>query len=135
MSCPFCKDLEKQGTLIYKGKFAIVAINLHSLKKGHLMILPIRHVEKYNELTKEESKEMFDYVEFFSDVLKKCYGDFPIITINPIDGRSLPHVHLHLIPTKKYTRAYISKVDGTPERVKLTKDEINEIKKEMSKHL
>ena len=135
MKCPFCNGLEEQGTLIHKTKYSQVAINLHSLKKGHLMIMPLRHVEKYNDLTQEEAKDIFDLVEIFSEKIKKTYGDYPIVTINPINGRSLPHVHIHLIPTKVNTRYYFSRSENIPERVELTKDEIIEIKKEMSKHL
>jgi ATP adenylyltransferase len=133
--CPFCNGLEKQGTLIHKTKYSQVAINLHSLKKGHLMIMPLRHVEKYNDLTNEESKDMFDLIEQFSKIIKKAYGEYPIVTINPIHGRSLPHVHIHLIPTKVNTRTYISVRDKVPEREELTKEQIIEIKNQLNKNL
>lgn len=132
MKCPLCQDLEEQGTILYCGFHSCVAINLHSLKKGHLMILPKRHIEKFNELTKEESKEIFDFVETFSEIINKAYGNYPIITINPIHGRSQPHIHIHLIPTDKYTRAYISKVDNVPESRELTNEEIKEIRNKIT---
>ena len=135
MNCPLCNKLENQNTLLHKGKFSYVAINLHALKKGHLMILPIRHIEKFNELTKEEAKEMFDFVEQFSEIIHKAYNEYPIITINPINGRSEAHVHIHLIPTDKYTREYISKVDNVPEKEELTPKEIIEIKEKLSLYL
>jgi ATP adenylyltransferase len=133
--CPFCNGLEKQGTLIHKTKYSQVAINLHSLKKGHLMIMPLRHVEKYNDLTNEESKDMFDLIEQFSKIIKKAYGEYPIVTINPIHGRSLPHVHIHLIPTKVNTRFYFSRSENIPERIELTKEQIIEIKNQLNKCL
>lgn len=135
MNCPFCNDLKEQETLIHKTKYSQVAINLHSLKKGHLMVMPLRHVEKYNDLTQEEAKDIFDLIEFFSEIIKKTYGDYPIITINPINGRSLPHLHIHLVPTKINTRSYISLTDKVPEREELTKDEIIEIKNKINKFL
>lgn len=135
MNCPFCDDLKEQETLIHKTKYSQVAINLHSLKKGHLMVMPLRHVEKYNDLTQEEAKDIFDLIEFFSEIIKKTYGDYPIITINPINGRSLPHLHIHLVPTKINTRSYISLTDKVPEREELTKDEIIEIKNKINKFL
>jgi len=135
VNCPFCDDLEKQETLVHKTKYSQVAINLHSLKKGHLMVMPLRHVEKYNDLTQEEAKDMFDLVEIFSEIIKKTYGDYPIITINPINGRSLPHLHIHLVPTKINTRSYISLTDKVPEREELTKEEIIEIKNKINKFL
>jgi ATP adenylyltransferase len=133
--CPFCNGLEKQGTLVHKTKHSQVAINLHSLKKGHLMIMPLRHVVKYDELTEEESKDMFDLIEQFSEIIKNAYGDYPIVTINPIHGRSLPHIHIHLVPTKINTRGYISVTDKVPEREELTKEQIIEIKNQLNKHL
>jgi diadenosine tetraphosphate (Ap4A) HIT family hydrolase len=135
VNCPFCDDLKEQETLIHKTKYSQVAINLHSLKKGHLMVMPLRHVEKYNDLTQEEAKDIFDLIEFFSEIIKKTYGDYPIITINPINGRSLPHLHIHLVPTKINTRSYISLTDKVPEREELTKDEIIEIKNKINKFL
>lgn len=135
MNCPFCEGLGEQGTLVHKTKYSQVAINLHSLKKGHLMVMPLRHVEKYNDLTQEEAKDMFDLVEIFSEIIKKTYGDYPIITINPINGRSLPHLHIHLVPTKINTRGYISVTDKVPEREELTKEEIIEIKNKINKFL
>lgn len=135
MNCPLCNNLENQGTILSCGLHSCVAINLHSLKKGHLMILPRRHVEKFNDLTKEEAKEIFDSIETYSEIIKNAYGNYPIITINPIHGRSQPHIHIHLIPTDKYTRAYISKVDNVPESKELNKEEINEIKNHINKYL
>ena len=135
MKCPFCNGLKEQETLIYETKHSYVAINLHSLKKGHLMIMPIRHVDKYNDLTLEEAKDMFDLIELFSEIIKKAYGDYPIVTINPIHGRSLPHLHIHLIPTKTNTRGYISFTDKVPEHDELTNEQIIEIKNHINKHL
>lgn len=135
MKCSLCTEVKRDGTTLFNGKYACVVINLHSLKKGHLMILPIRHVEKYNELTHEESKEMFELIERFSSIIHKAFGDFPIVTINPINNRSESHIHLHLIPTKNYTREYVSKVDNVPERVELSSEEINEIKNQIRRFL
>jgi len=135
VNCPFCNNLNEQGTLVHETEYSLVAINLHSLKNGHLMILPKRHVEKYIDLTSSESKDIFDLIELFSNVIKKAYGNYPIITINPIHGRSLPHLHIHLIPTKINTRIYVSTTDNVPERDELSKEEIITIKNQINKYL
>jgi diadenosine tetraphosphate (Ap4A) HIT family hydrolase len=100
--------------LIAESDHAYSIVNLRPLKAGHVMVLPRRHVEHFSDLTKEESKEIFDMVEFMADVLLEEFDIYPIITINPIHARSEKHVHIHLVPSEKSIREFFAIAEHVP---------------------
>jgi hypothetical protein len=52
--CPFCaipQRSDEDGLVLRRGEHAYVVLNLHPYNPGHLMVLPLRHVADYEDLT------------------------------------------------------------------------------------
>ena len=89
--CIFCESLER--IILRKNDYFVWMANLNQSKKGlALMLVPIRHVEKFSDLTKEEKESLYDEVEVF---FRNNHEKQPILRLNQgiNAGQSIPHLH------------------------------------------
>lgn len=102
--------------------------------KGHLLIIPYRHVEKLSQLSKDERQEILDVtIKYQEKILKKHWGCD--IKQNcrpqlPENYLSVHHIHIHLLP-RKFNDELYKKVQMKQQDVfkEVTKKEVEEIKK------
>ncbi|GEM_PF-776491 len=112
--CNLCKELATGTHVIIETRYVFSLVNLRPLKEGHIMVLPKRHVESFDALTKEEAKEIFEVIEEHSEILKHEFGHYPFITINPHHMRSERHIHIHMVPSFNGTRELFAIAEGAP---------------------
>jgi diadenosine tetraphosphate (Ap4A) HIT family hydrolase len=63
MNCPFCKIItENSERIIRQTERVFVVLSNPKLMRGHLLVIPKRHVEKLSELDKEERVELFEEI-------------------------------------------------------------------------
>jgi len=104
--CIFCKALkekkDKKNLILYRGEHSFVILNKFPYNHGHLMIAPIRHLAKIEDLNNKEKSEIFDLLQRSVVILKKelkAQGFNAGINAGRIAGAGvLGHVHLHLVP-------------------------------------
>jgi ATP adenylyltransferase len=101
--CVFCKSsFRSDDYVLYEGKNTFVMMNRYPYVSGHLMIIPNRHTGKYEELTQEERKEIFNLLETSFRALKDAMNPagFNVgMNIGKAAGAGIEeHVHLHVIP-------------------------------------
>ncbi|MFD2212375.1 HIT family protein [Metabacillus endolithicus] len=100
MNCPFCSNIEP----VLQNDLSIAFYDIYPVNKGHLLIIPKRHVEQYFDLTIEE-RQAIDSLLFEGNALldKKHKPDGYNIGINngEVAGQTIFHVHVHLIPRYK----------------------------------
>ena len=71
--CVFCKcSVRCDEFVLYEGRNVFVMMNRYPYVSGHLMIIPNRHVGKYEELTQQERKEMFNLLETALKALREA---------------------------------------------------------------
>ncbi len=71
---------------------------------GHILVCPVRCVEKMEELTQEELYDLFSLVAEVKTALRKEFGatGFNIAwNENLIAGQTVPHLHVHIVPRKE----------------------------------
>ena len=77
-------------------------MNRYPYVNGHLMIIPQRHTGKIEELTQEERKEIFDFLETSVKALREAMkpDGFNIgMNIGKAAGAGIEdHFHVHVIP-------------------------------------
>jgi len=127
--CALCNELNNTRHVAYIGEHVFIVVNLRLLKPGHVLILPKKHRESFDQLTAAEAKEMFEVIEKCSKALKIVYGYYPIVAINPLTRRSEKHVHIHLVPSDYGLRDYIATYENLPHNEEAP-SEIREIIKE-----
>lgn len=98
--CPFCKrEIEKQEIL--ETDSLRILVDYAPRVRGHLLIIPKRHVVKAHELSKEEWQEMGLLIPKIVRVFEKALNTNQYIILEK-NGRNafqtVPHVHFHLFP-------------------------------------
>lgn len=97
--CPFC-DFKNEQT-IKQNNLAIFTISKAPYSKDHLLIFPKRHVIEVESLKENEKKAFLELVEFGIKTIKKNYEDFTLIyREGKNSGKSIEHLHCHIIPNK-----------------------------------
>jgi diadenosine tetraphosphate (Ap4A) HIT family hydrolase len=103
-SCPFCTDPGVQERLITKNKFAEAFPTNIPVVPGHVLIVPLRHVAAFEEMTKEELDAIFQLRNLLKPALVTTFeaeGFHYAWNEGEVAGQSIPHFHLHMIPRKK----------------------------------
>lgn len=97
MPCIFCIIRE----IVLENDLALAFYDKFPVNKGHLLIIPKRHVDQYFELTNEERFAIDDLLFKGKKLLDQTYKpDGYNIGINcgAAAGQTVFHVHVHLIP-------------------------------------
>lgn len=100
MSCVFCE----MGNIVLENNLAMAFFDKYPVNKGHLLIIPKRHVEQYFDLSEQE-RTAIDQLLFEGKKLldEQHQPDGYNIGINcgEAAGQTIFHVHVHLIPRYK----------------------------------
>jgi len=104
--CPFC-DL-KLKYIIIEDENAVLAVNLFPYIDGHLMVIPKRHIELFDEIN---NNEWLSVKKFISAGIKLVKDEIGVENTNTLyregnkSGMSLQHVHIHILPiTDKFMK-------------------------------
>lgn len=98
-NCVFCQKTETD--YITENTLAASFLDLYPVSKGHMLIVPKRHVRQIWSLTEDERHAIFELVEKNKAILdQKYHPDGYNIAINSgaAAGQSVFHCHVHLIP-------------------------------------
>jgi len=111
--CVLCKAFaEEKSRIVFEDEFVFAIMNLHALKDGHLMVLPIRHVETLADLDEKEAKSFLNLTQKCMEIIEKTYGGTTISMVNGWKHRSEPHLHLHIVTSKKNLRGLMVASEG-----------------------
>lgn len=103
-ACPFCNPdiIEKQ--FVHETENTVTLYCLTPATKGNLLIIPKRHIERFEHLTAEEMISIQEEITLFASVFADFYkiSDYAILQKNGKNaGQSVPHIHFHMIPATK----------------------------------
>lgn len=115
--CVFCKcSIRCDDYVIYEGKTCFVMMNRYPYVSGHLMIIPLRHIGKIEDLTGDEKSEIFALLDTTVRVLKEAMspGGFNIgMNIGKAAGAGIEeHIHVHVIPRWEGDTNFMSVVNN-----------------------
>ncbi len=99
MKCPFCEPEEE--LLLYENSLIRILIDSYPANRGHLLVVPRRHVESWWELSGEEKAALLKGAEIAMKNLGEALNPdgFNIgINLGRAAGQTVPHIHLHVIP-------------------------------------
>ena len=97
MTCVFCQINE----IVLENDLALAFYDKYPVNKGHLLIIPKRHVEQYFDLTEQERMSIDQLLFEGKKIIDEQYQpDGYNIGINcgEAAGQTIFHVHIHLIP-------------------------------------
>lgn len=105
--CVFCRilaseDSDEDKRVVWRGSHAVALLNAYPYSTGHLMVMPLRHVGEIEELTTEESGEVWSAVTAGVVALKSAFRPDGInvgANLGRSAGAGVPgHFHVHALP-------------------------------------
>ncbi len=97
MNCVCCEKLD----IIMESELSFVICDKYPVSKGHVLIIPKRHVSSYFDLEDSEKEDMNKLLDQMKIYLDKEFkpDDYNIgINVDKAAGQTVMHVHMHLIP-------------------------------------
>ncbi len=98
--CVFCDS--GNPLICHSGKDFFVILNKYPYTGGHLMIVPHKHVSSPDEITPEQSMEMWSLANRAMAILKKEFNPAGFnlgMNLGKIAGAGIKdHIHLHIVP-------------------------------------
>lgn len=130
--CPFCQEEVLARHIFYRGDLALGILTHKPAVPGHVLIIPKRHVERFEELTGAEMALIQETIKKVDVAVRKLHGNkgYLLIQKNGRDaGQSVPHVHFHYLPADRFLalRYFIS-----PWLKPLSGDEMRVLREDLS---
>ena len=97
--CPFCHISAEQ--ILAENEYCFAFYDIFPVNKGHVLIVPKRHVASYFALSREEMKAMNALmIQMKQHLDNEFHPDGYNIGVNVGEtaGQTVFHVHMHLIP-------------------------------------
>ena len=101
MDCIFCKIVngEIKSRLIMESKNSIAFLDAFPVTKGHTLVIPKTHYSKIQDMSQDDSVDLFRVVYEVVFKIDKITGSTLLAIHNGKEsGQEIPHVHVHLIP-------------------------------------
>jgi len=101
--CVFCKAVsEKNDLTLFISDLTMVVMNKFPYINGHLLVSPIKHISRLDELDQHEMGILLSTVQKSVDILKKvmCPDGFNIgLNLGKVAGAGIEeHLHFHIVP-------------------------------------
>lgn len=131
--CIFCGHDEVLECAGLSNNLWRVIINKYPYMDGNVMIVPVRHVDKIDDINKNEWQEFGAVLTRTQNVLGEIFktNSFNVgLNVGTESGASIPHLHWQVVPRKfknitaMNTFADLYIVAVTPEETKKLMDEV-----------
>ena len=103
--CIFCqRDDTTLNRIIAENELAYARWDNLPVSKGHLEVNPKRHIESVFELTENEMSAIYELMKIAKGIVEAEYapnGYHIAVNEGEASGKTVPHLHFHLIP--RYT--------------------------------
>lgn len=102
--CPFCTPKVLEAQSFYEDELVRALYTHEPIFPGHCLIIPKRHIERFEMLTDEESLQICRVIKKVDRAVAQVYGtcSYLLLQKNGVEvGQTVPHVHVHYIPRQK----------------------------------
>lgn len=99
--CPFCNP-DRQ--IILNTDLVFAVYDKYPVSKGHILVIPKRHVEDYFDLDENEKASIWEMVTQVKTILDSKYkpqGYNIGFNVGEAAGQTIGHAHIHVIPRYK----------------------------------
>ncbi|WP_347901896.1 HIT family protein [Pseudomonas purpurea] len=107
MNCIFCQITA--GTLpaaqVYRDPHCMAFMDVHPLGQGHLLLIPLQHVEKLEQLPDTTRFHLYRVFDTLIAAQRSAgfgvEGTHLIVNDGKATNQHIPHAHLHLVPRRQ----------------------------------
>ncbi len=99
--CVFCPVIAGQAPadVVHRSERLVAFLDHHPLFLGHVLLVPVQHVQTYDELPADLAGEWLRTGQALQLAVEAAMGaDGALLLINNVVSQSVPHVHQHVIP-------------------------------------
>jgi histidine triad (HIT) family protein len=101
--CVFCRIVrgELPAVKVYENDLVVAFLDIYPINPGHTLVVPKRHVERLEELSDEEARELVLATARLAPAIVravKAEGYNIVMNIGRAAGQEIEHLHLHIIP-------------------------------------
>ncbi len=99
--CAFCSEDVLQRQAIYEDELVLALYSHKPIVPGHVLVIPKRHVERFEELQETEFLKIKEVIEKIDKAAQEIYktSDYLLLQKNgQAAGQTVPHVHFHYFP-------------------------------------
>ena len=104
--CIFCRILKEKkdikNYIFVRTRYSFAVLNIYPYNNGHTLIVPKRHVNDFDKLTKAEREDLMDLLIYSQKLLNKVLtptGYNVGINLGRFSGAGIPgHLHIHVVP-------------------------------------
>lgn len=105
-TCVFCIQLKKNNDeeyfILKRFKHSFVVMNKYPYNAGHLLVLPLKHIGNFSEISDETRNEIMEVTQKSTEILKEtlnCEGVNIGMNLGKAAGAGIPsHLHMHILP-------------------------------------
>lgn len=120
VQCILCairdNDPRVKNLTLYSSRFFIIAVNLYPFNPGHVMIFPVRHISRIEEMTDAEAAEMHRLLTLTLRILDEEFSPSGYnvgYNLGDGSGASIPHLHQHVVPRYSNETGFLDVLAGT----------------------
>ena len=102
--CVFCQiaNGELPAGVVHRDEAVLLILDHSPLVRGHVLAMPLRHVEALDDLPDDLVAPLFGAVRRASIAVQRALGaDGAFVAANVRVSQSVPHVHVHVVPRRK----------------------------------
>ena len=103
-ACIFCDILAGRApaALVYRQGGITAFLDVRPLFKGHVLVVPDRHVETLTDVDPLTLALLFAVVQGMSGAVVRGLGaEGSFVAVNNRVSQSVPHLHVHVVPRTK----------------------------------
>lgn len=102
-NCPFCRTSILNHQKFYEDDLVLALYTHRPIMEGHCLIIPKRHVERFEMLSDAESARIFQTIRKVNQAAMKAFDTSSYLLLQKNgheSGQTVPHVHFHYVPRK-----------------------------------
>jgi histidine triad (HIT) family protein len=103
-------------------------LDIYPLRKGHVLVVPKKEIDKFFDMPEELLKEMLVFARPIAHAIEKAF-DCKRCGISVI-GLEVPHAHMHLVPINS-----AKDLDFTQSKLKVGEEEMKKIRQQIIDNL
>ncbi len=101
--CTFCRIVHEEPDVhVLSTDHAVGFLDIRPLFKGHVLVVPRRHVETLVDLPPDEVGPLFERARTLAGAMVEALGaQGSFVALNNTVSQSVPHLHIHVVPRTK----------------------------------
>ncbi len=103
-SCPFCDvvDGSQSAAVVLDDAVVVAFLDHRPVFKGHVLVVPRRHVETLADLPVDAVGPFFERVQRLAMAVQEgMEADGSFVAMNNVVSQSVPHLHVHVVPRRR----------------------------------